>query len=106
VYGHMPVMASRACPKRGRPAKPDCHACSGRFSVLGRLGQALPARCEDGIISLYNPVALFAPGLKAEGVLPSFYFTSESDEEALEVLRAFLRPGASAGLGPYARGLL
>ena len=102
VYGHMPLMLTRACPLH------NLHGCAGcpRQGVLtDRKAKKFPLRCGGGVRTIYNPVPLYM-GDKP-GALPVdygvAYFTLESREEAAAVLGRIA--ARQAFEGEFTRGL-
>ncbi|MGN0661825.1 MAG: DUF3656 domain-containing protein [Faecalibacterium sp.] len=85
IYGHMPLMLTRACPLQNVH---DCAHCSRSGELTDRKAKKFPVRCDLGVRTVYNPVPLYLgdkPGALAVdyGVA---YFTLESREEAADVL--------------------
>lgn len=102
VYGHMPLMLTRACPLQNVT---DCAHCSREGALTDRKGMQFPVRCGGGVRSIYNPVPLYMgdkPGaLAADAGIA--YFTIETAARAGQVLR-LLQAGAAFD-GPFTRGL-
>ena len=102
IYGHMPLMLTRACPLQNIH---DCAHCSREGVLTDRKAKKFPVRCGGGVRTIYNPVPLYM-GDKP-GVLPVdygvAYFTIESREEAAGVLRQIAR--AETFGGEFTRGL-
>ena len=85
VYGHMPLMLTRACPLQNIH---DCAHCDKTGVLTDRKAKKFPVRCGLGVRTIYNPVPIYMgdkPGALAVdyGVA---YFTLESREEAAQVL--------------------
>ena len=85
VYGHMPLMLTRACPLQNIH---DCAHCDKTGVLTDRKAKKFPVRCGLGVRTIYNPVPIYMgdkPGALAVdyGVA---YFTRESREEAAQVL--------------------
>ena len=85
VYGHMPLMLTRACPLQNIH---DCAHCDKTGVLTDRKAKKFPVRCGLGVRTIYNPVPIYMgdkPGALAVdyGVA---YFTLESREEAVQVL--------------------
>ena len=92
IYGHMPLMLTRACPLQNVR---DCAHCGKEGVLTDRKARKFPVRCGLGVRTIYNPVPLYMgdkPGALAVdyGVA---YFTLESREEAARVLE-LIRRGA------------
>lgn len=85
VYGHMPLMITRACPLHNVQ---DCAHCTRSGTLTDRKARKFPVRCGLGVRTIYNPVPIYMgdkPGALAVdyGVA---YFTLESREEAARIL--------------------
>lgn len=103
-YGHIPLMVTRACPLQNMGAA--CGAdCPKTGSLMDRKGHRMQLRCEDGVRHIFNPVPLWMADRLAE--LPTdwatLYFTTESREQAAQVLAAFATGVPAAGT--FTRGL-
>ena len=102
VYGHMPLMVTRACPLQNIH---DCAHCDKTGVLTDRKAKKFPVRCGLGVRTIYNPVPIYMgdkPGALAVdyGVA---YFTLESREEAAQVLDS-IRTHAPFE-GEFTRGL-
>ena len=85
IYGHMPLMLTRACPLQNIH---DCAHCDKTGVLTDRKAKKFPVRCGLWVRTIYNPVPIYMgdkPGALAVdyGVA---YFTLESREEAAQVL--------------------
>ena len=85
IYGHMPLMLTRACPLQNIH---DCAHCDKAGVLTDRKAKKFPVRCGLGVRTIYNPVPIYMgdkPGALAVdyGVA---YFTLESREEAAQIL--------------------
>ena len=102
IYGHMPLMLTRACPLHNLH---DCAHCSREGELTDRKAKKFPVRCGGGVRTIYNPVPLYM-GDKP-GALPVdygvAYFTLESREEAAAVLGRIAR--GEPFEGDFTRGL-
>ena len=102
IYGHMPLMLTRACPLHNVH---DCAHCSRQGVLTDRKAKKFPVRCGGGVRTIYNPVPLYMAD--KPGALPVdygvAYFTLESREEAAAVL-ARIAAGAPFD-GDFTRGL-
>ena len=102
IYGHMPLMLTRACPLQNVH---DCAHCQREGVLTDRKAKKFPVRCKGGVRTIYNPVPLYM-GDKP-GVLPVdygvAYFTTESREEAGQILDQIVR--AEPFEGDFTRGL-
>ena len=102
IYGHMPLMITRACPLQNIH---DCAHCDKTGVLTDRKAKKFPVRCGLGVRTIYNPVPIYMgdkPGALAVdyGVA---YFTLESREEAAQVLDS-IRAHAPFE-GDFTRGL-
>ena len=102
VYGHMPLMITRACPLQNIH---DCAHCDKTGVLTDRKAKKFPVRCGLGVRTIYNPVPIYMgdkPGALAVdyGVA---YFTLESREDAAQVLDS-IRTHAPFE-GDFTRGL-
>ena len=85
IYGHMPLMLTRACPLQNIH---DCAHCDKTGVLTDRKAKKFPVRCCLGMRTIYNPVPIYMgdkPGALAVdyGVA---YFTLETREEAAKIL--------------------
>ncbi|MDY2784596.1 MAG: U32 family peptidase [Faecalibacterium sp.] len=102
IYGHMPLMLTRACPLQNIH---DCAHCDKTGVLTDRKAKKFPVRCGLGVRTIYNPVPIYMgdkPGALAVdyGVA---YFTLESREEAAQILE-MIRTHAPFE-GEFTRGL-
>ena len=102
IYGHMPLMVTRACPLQNIH---DCAHCDKTGVLTDRMAKKFPVRCGLGVRTIYNPVPIYMgdkPGALAVdyGVA---YFTLESREEAAQILDS-IRTHAPFE-GDFTRGL-
>ena len=102
IYGHMPLMLTRACPLQNIH---DCAHCDKTGVLTDRKAKKFPVRCGLGVRTIYNPVPIYMgdkPGALAVdcGVV---YFTLESREEAAQILE-MIRTHAPFE-GDFTRGL-
>ena len=58
VYGHMPLMITRACPLQNIH---DCAHCDKTGVLTDRKAKKFPVRCGLGVRTIYNPVHLRDP---------------------------------------------
>ena len=85
VYGHTPLMVTRACPLQNIH---DCAHCDKTGVLTDRKAKKFQVRCGLGVRTIYNPVPIYMgdkPGALAVdyGVA---YFTLETREEAAQIL--------------------
>ena len=105
VYGHIPLMVTRACPLRNVRT---CDGCSREGELLDRKNMRFPVRCTGpaGVRTIYNPIALYAADRVKE--IPAdwmvLHFTIEPPERVEEVVRMALAQRAYDG--KMTRGLL
>ena len=102
IYGHMPLMLTRACPLQNIH---DCAHCDKTGVLTDRKAKKFPVRCGLGVRTIYNQVPIYMgdkPGALAVdyGVA---YFTLESREEAAQILDS-IRTHAPFE-GDFTRGL-
>ena len=102
IYGHMPLMLTRACPLQNIH---DCAHCDKTGVLTDRKAKKFPVCCGLGVRTIYNPVPIYMgdkPGALAVdyGVA---YFTLESREEAAQILE-MIRTHAPFE-GDFTRGL-
>ena len=102
VYGHMPLMVTRACPLQNIH---DCAHCDKTGVLTDRKAKKFPVRCGLGVRTIYNPVPIYM-GDKPGALTVDYgvaYFTLESREEAAKILE-MIRAHAPFE-GDFTRGL-
>ena len=85
VYGHMPLMITRACPLQNIH---DCAHCDKTGELTDRKAKKFPVRCGLGVRTIYNPVPIYM-GDKPGALTVDYgvaYFTLENREEAAKIL--------------------
>ena len=85
VYGHMPLMVTRACPLQNIH---DCAHCDKTGVLTDRKAKKFPVRCGMGVRTIYNPVPIYM-GDKPGALTVDYgvaHFTLESREEAAAIL--------------------
>ena len=85
VYGHMPLMITRACPLQNIH---DCAHCDKNGVLTDRKAKKFPVRCGLGVRTIYNPVPIYM-GDKPGALTVDYgvaYFTLESRDEAAKTL--------------------
>ena len=85
VYGHMPLMVTRACPLQNIH---DCAHCNKAGELTDRKAKKFPVRCGMGVRTIYNPVPIYM-GDKPGALTVDYgvaYFTLESREETAAIL--------------------
>lgn len=102
VYGHMPLMLTRACPLQNVT---DCAHCDKKGELTDRKNKHFPVRCGGGVRQVYNPVPLYLGDRTGEipadaGVL---LFTIESKEQAAKVIDRYRK--GETWPGEFTRGL-
>ena len=102
VYGHMPLMITRACPLQNIH---DCAHCDKTGELTDRKAKKFPVRCGLGVRTIYNPVPIYM-GDKPGALTVDYgvaYFTLENREEAAKILE-MIRTHAPFE-GDFTRGL-
>ena len=102
VYGHMPLMVTRACPLQNIH---DCAHCDKTGVLTDRKAKKVPVRCGLGVRTIYNPVPIYM-GDKPGALTVDYgvaYFTLESREETAKILE-MIRTHAPFE-GDFTRGL-
>ena len=102
VYGHMPLMITRACPLQNIH---DCAHCDKTGELTDRKAKKFPVRCGLGVRTIYNPVPIYM-GDKPGALTVDYgvaYFTLESREETAKILE-MIRTHAPFE-GDFTRGL-
>ena len=85
VYGHMPLMVTRACPLQNIH---DCAHCDKTGVLTDRKAKKFPVQCGLGVRTIYNPVPIYM-GDKPGALTVDYgvaYFTLESREEVAQIL--------------------
>ena len=102
VYGHMPLMVTRACPLQNIH---DCARCDQTGVLTDRKAKKFPVRCGMGVRTIYNPVPIYM-GDKPGALTVDYgvaYFTLESREEAAAILDSIRQHAPFEG--EFTRGL-
>ena len=102
VYGHMPLMVTRACPLQNIH---DCAHCDKTGVLTDRKAKKFPVRCGLGVRTIYNPIPIYM-GDKPGALTVDYgvaYFTLESREETAKILE-MIRTHAPFE-GDFTRGL-
>jgi len=102
VYGHMPLMVTRACPLQNIH---DCAHCDKTGLLTDRKAKKFPVRCGLGVRTIYNPVPIYM-GDKPGALTVDYgvaYFTLESREEAAAILDGIRQHAPFEG--EFTRGL-
>ena len=102
VYGHMPLMITRACPLQNIH---DCAHCDKTGVLTDRKAKKFPVRCGLGVRTIYNPVPIYM-GDKPGALTVDYgvaYFTLESREKTAKILE-MIRTHAPFE-GDFTRGL-
>lgn len=98
VYGRLPLMLTRNCPRGG---KRDCAACDRR--LVDRKGETFPLICRDGASEVLNALPLWVEDDTAGFAFTEVRFTDESRAACRAVLEA-LETGRKPD-GRFTRGL-
>ena len=102
IYGHMPLMVTRACPLQNIH---DCTHCDKTGVLTDRKAKKFPVRCGMGVRTIYNPVPIYM-GDKPGALTVDYgvaYFTLETREEAAAILDAIRQHAPFEG--DFTRGL-
>ena len=102
VYGHMPLMVTRACPLQNIH---DCAHCDKTGVLTDRKAKKFLVRCGMGVRTIYNPVPIYI-GDKPGALTVDYgvaYFTLESREEAAAILDSIRQHAPFEG--EFTRGL-
>ena len=102
IYGHMPLMVTRACPLQNIH---DCAHCDKTGVLTDRKAKKFPVRCGMGVRTIYNPVPIYM-GDKPGALTVDYgvaYFTLETREEAAAILDAIRQHAPFEG--DFTRGL-
>ena len=102
IYGHMPLMVTRACPLQNIH---DCAHCDKTGLLTDRKAKKFPVRCGLGVRTIYNPVPIYM-GDKPGALTVDYgvaYFTLESREEAAAILDSIRQHAPFEG--EFTRGL-
>ena len=102
IYGHMPLMITRACPLQNIH---DCAHCDKTGVLTDRKAKKFPVRCGLGVRTIYNPVPIYM-GDKPGALTVDYgvaYFTLESREEAAAILDSIRQHAPFEG--EFTRGL-
>ena len=102
VYGHMPLMVTRACPLQNIH---DCAHCDKIGLLTDRKAKKFPVRCGMGVRTIYNPVPIYM-GDKPGALTVDYgvaYFTLETREEAAAILDSIRQHAPFEG--EFTRGL-
>ena len=102
IYGHMPLMLTRACPLQNVR---DCAHCDKKGELTDRKAKKFPVRCGLGVRTIYNPVPIYM-GDKPDALAVDYgvaYFTLETQAEAAQVLDKIRR--GEPFEGEFTRGL-
>ena len=102
IYGHMPLMVTRACPLQNIH---DCAHCDKTGVLTDRKAKKFPVRCGMGVRTIYNPIPIYM-GDKPGALTVDYgvaYFTLETREEAAAILDAIRQHAPFEG--DFTRGL-
>ena len=102
VYGHMPLMVTRACPLQNIH---DCAHCDKTGLLTDRKAKKFPVRGGMGVRTIYNPVPIYM-GDKPGALTVDYgvaYFTLETREEAAAILDSIRQHAPFEG--EFTRGL-
>lgn len=106
IYGYLPLMLTRACPKK---TLHDCKSCGAKQSYLvDRKGAKMPIVCRGAVSEILNSVPLCAEIENEEFKSLDFlvcYFTIESPEECKSLLKCVKSGRMPEIKGGFTRGL-
>ncbi|MBQ7860090.1 MAG: U32 family peptidase [Faecalibacterium sp.] len=102
VYGHMPLMLTRACPLHNLHT---CARCEKQGELTDRKAKKFPVRCGQGVRTIYNPIPIYMGDKPAALAVDWEYahFSIETKQQAAEIL-ALLKQHAPFE-GDFTRGL-
>ena len=103
VYGRLPLMLTRNCPKKAAGTSCTCNAADG---LVDRKQVKFPVMCENGCSELLNSVPIYWGDKQQElprGLFSLYHFTDEDAQRVTEVLRMYTQ-GAEADM-PITRGM-
>ena len=103
VYGRLPFMLTRNCPKKNLPGG---DGCGGPCGLKDRRGRTLPLRCDGHACELLNPVPLWLADRLQELRAPSllfFLFDRQTPEQILQTAQAY-RQGLPCPTKEFTRG--
>ena len=103
TYGRIPLMLTRNCPVKN---KLTCAECGGKSVLTDRMGVNFPVVCKNGASFILNSVPLWLADKKSEIRNIDYeliYFTNESADECMQVLRAY--NNNEKAQGEFTRGL-
>lgn len=90
VYGHLPLMLTRAAPLANAGVK---YGATHAGTLTDRRGRQFTVAGQNGVDEIFNPVPLWLaerlPGLPVHTA--TLYFTSEKQQQAQGILQAFLQ---------------
>ena len=98
VYGRLPLMLTRNCPRGG---KRDCASCPR--VLIDRKGAVFPLVCRDGVSEILNALPLWVDDDVSGFDFVGFRFTDESSQDCLAVLAAY--DAGQKPAGAFTRGL-
>lgn len=104
AYGRVPLMLTRNCPVKN---KKNCAECGGKSSLTDRKNITFPVDCSSGCSELLNSQPVYMADRLDEIKNTDFillYFTTETKEEAAEIINAYKDGGKPKG--GFTRGLL
>ena len=106
VYGHIPLMITRACPLKNRG---DCKSCAQKGGFLtDRTGRKMPVICRGAVSEIYNADALSADLAENKFSTTDFllcYFTVESKGRCKKVLEGIRNNKSIPATESFTRGL-
>ena len=104
AYGRVPLMLTRNCPVKN---KKSCAECGGKSCLTDRKSISFPVDCSSGCSEILNSQPVYMADRLDEIKNADFillYFTTETKEEAAEIIEAYKNGKKPAG--GFTRGLL
>ena len=106
VYGYLPLMITRACPKK---SVHDCKACKeNRSCLVDRKGAKMPIVCRGAVSEILNSIPLCADIENSQFKSADFlvlYFTLESPDTCRSLLKSVKSGKMPEIKGGFTRGL-
>lgn len=109
VYGRLPLMLTRNCPRKAAGA--DCGACKNGGVLVDRKRARFPVMCENGCAELLNSVPIYwgdKPQALPQFAFRLYHFTDESAARVAQVIDMYDQTAsfdAAATRGMYRDGV-
>ena len=104
LYGRLPLMLTRNCPRRAAGA--DCRRCKKSGMLCDRKMARFPVQCENGCAELLNAVPTYwadKPAAVPPFLFSLLHFTTETAHETAEIVTAY--ETAASPSFPFTRGM-